>query len=141
MNSKSLQHEVICHVCDLRTRAKFQMCRHVSLHADQKIFKCQICRKNFRFKFRLRQHETVHQKTSAKSERKCHQCPAILRTKIGFIDHIRLHGFGEQFQCKICIKSKPILCLWRTLAFHVFCDKKQANVPQFLCQSIRTFSV
>ena len=87
-----------CSFCEYKTNGKGQIQIHISMKHSQNTIQCDLC------PFQTTQSRALvrHQITNNVSTFQCQVCSFQTQSKLGFINHMKVHENVSNFQCEVC---------------------------------------
>lgn len=94
----SITHKCICDYCNKTYAAKKFLTAHMQIvHLKNTHKPCVYCSKQY-----AAAHMSTHLKSHKKASFKCEHCGVVLKSKLGFKQHLRLHSGERPYECNIC---------------------------------------
>ncbi|XP_038212574.1 zinc finger protein 329-like [Zerene cesonia] len=107
INSQSRKEVMICDYCGKTFSSKKEFfVKHIALHMNPELYRCNICSLTFSTEGRLRMHRSTHSGVVIKKpvEKKfiCPVCGASCSTKSNYVLHMRRHSGNYLCKCAEC---------------------------------------
>lgn len=94
----STNNKCICDYCNKTFSAKKYVAAHIEIvHTKATHRPCESCGKVF-----AAAHMSTHMRSHKSHNYECEHCGAILKSKLGFNQHLRLHSGERPYECEQC---------------------------------------
>ncbi|XP_032873921.1 zinc finger protein 827 isoform X3 [Amblyraja radiata] len=146
-----------CKVCGKVFGRQQTLSRHLSLHTEERRYKCHLCPYAAKCRANLNQHLTIHSVklvsgdseeiatavTSNSSDRKnspyyysCHVCGFETEVNLQFVSHMSLHVDKEQWMFSLCCNACNFSCMDETeMKAHAYAAHADEKAQTPSCQS------